>query len=447
MTGKSTAPVDITPAGLSKVKPFKRRKLMNVEGYIAALEAEVFGPPAEQAAQAEHAGLYLFKLMQLTIAHRDDAQIEAFFERLKPRLPTQTFERLYYRGLVTQRRFTKASQIAEAAWRADPDDYRKFIEHVRTLFLAGDSAPALELLEQKLTTDLTRLQQRDVATLLVEAGKVDMVAQAYPDLAATLTTLRWGIALDKPLEPLVRAYCISLERDRQRMQTSRVMLSEGVDLIDVTGVPGNTLPKAISLATNSAAGLTPGEVGCSLSHLKCWERIAAECGPNEYALVLEDDSRFLYGAARGLDHIVAAARRRQAGLVFVNTRSRAHLPWPQDPSEIDVMSLPEYHEQIGKGLRRSNPGWGTDGYILNGATAAALAENWLKIGMCGAIDWQLYLLCFHDIRDSSHNRFYRIMRKRLIARRVETPFRLDGYVTNFPIIRTRDYGYSTINAG
>ncbi|MDG4905958.1 glycosyltransferase family 25 protein [Mesorhizobium sp. WSM4898] len=90
----------------------------------------------------------------------------------------------------------------------------------------------------------------------------------------------------------MKSYIINLDRSPGRMQRMADRLNSiGADFERVPGVDGRLLSDAeISDVYKPIAGvapMTPEEVGCFLSHRKCWERIAS--GPDAYGCVFEDD--------------------------------------------------------------------------------------------------------------------------------------------------------------
>jgi len=75
------------------------------------------------------------------------------------------------------------------------------------------------------------------------------------------------------------------ERLLQALPDARLVEAvDGRSAAHAAGVP--VLP-GIHLAPPYPFGLAPGEVGCFLSHRKCWQQIAE--GTDDYALIAEDD--------------------------------------------------------------------------------------------------------------------------------------------------------------
>ncbi len=66
-------------------------------------------------------------------------------------------------------------------------------------------------------------------------------------------------------------------------------------IIDIPKIPNNLMTQnAIDDALDNNAGLytimTPGAIGCALSHYNCYTKIINECNDDEYVLILEDDA-------------------------------------------------------------------------------------------------------------------------------------------------------------
>lgn len=101
---------------------------------------------------------------------------------------------------------------------------------------------------------------------------------------------------------MIPLYIINLKENEDRLSFISKRLGElNLKYLVVEAVDGRTLPKseidALTKATNFyeyfvwkskfTRALLPGELGCFLSHKKCWEIIAQ--GNNQYGIVLEDD--------------------------------------------------------------------------------------------------------------------------------------------------------------
>src|SRR4029079_18979781 len=84
----------------------------------------------------------------------------------------------------------------------------------------------------------------------------------------------------------MKAFLISLDRNPERLAHMRAVLAAAsIPYERITAVDGRRLtPDDLAKAS---ASLSPGEVGCVLSHRIAWQRIAD--GSDPFAVVLEDD--------------------------------------------------------------------------------------------------------------------------------------------------------------
>ncbi len=107
-----------------------------------------------------------------------------------------------------------------------------------------------------------------------------------------------------------KIYYINLNRRPDRLNHIKTELNKinfkgsierivGIDgkLLDIPNLPSNLISQnAIKDALDINGGLytnmTPGAIGCALSHHKCYTKIINECNDNEYVLILEDDAVF-----------------------------------------------------------------------------------------------------------------------------------------------------------
>ena len=84
----------------------------------------------------------------------------------------------------------------------------------------------------------------------------------------------------------MKIYLINLDRRADRLHSMQTMFDAfGLSFVRVPAVDGMQFAKTLPEWTYS---LTPAEIGCFLSHKKCFELIAA--GEDNYGVVLEDDA-------------------------------------------------------------------------------------------------------------------------------------------------------------
>lgn len=104
----------------------------------------------------------------------------------------------------------------------------------------------------------------------------------------------------------MKTYLINLDRSKDRLEVMKERLSAiGVTVERVPGVDGSKIDIAsLSVDVPNPSyprSLTQGEIGCFLSHRKCWEKLV-ESG-DDWALILEDDCIFHPSASRYLTSI------------------------------------------------------------------------------------------------------------------------------------------------
>ncbi|MEN2785590.1 glycosyltransferase family 25 protein [Sphingomonas qilianensis] len=166
---------------------------------------------------------------------------------------------------------------------------------------------------------------------------------------------------------IVPIYLINLDRsvDRLRFVTRR-MDTLGLDHTRIAAVEGARLSGGERAAFVAARprdgkrGWRDGQIGCFLSHLDAWRRIAA--GPDAYGLVLEDDI-----------HLSDATPAALADTAWI-------------PPDADIVRLestgqwlalgPPVSQAAGRPVRRiRSAAWGAGAYLLSRQAAARLAAS------------------------------------------------------------------------
>lgn len=104
----------------------------------------------------------------------------------------------------------------------------------------------------------------------------------------------------------MKTYLINLDRSKDRLVVMKERLSTiGITAERVPGIDGSKINVAsISIDVPNSSyprSLTQGEIGCFLSHRKCWKKLI-ESG-DDWALILEDDCIFHPSASRYLTTI------------------------------------------------------------------------------------------------------------------------------------------------
>lgn len=177
----------------------------------------------------------------------------------------------------------------------------------------------------------------------------------------------------------MKVYYINLDRSPERRAWfTQQAEALGLDLVRVPAVDGRELPAAEldhwrQLSEGNKV-LSPGEIGCFLSHRKAWEAVLA--GNEKWAFIAEDDIHFSRNAAAFLadDSWIPA----QAGLIKAETDLRRH--------EFSPTSWPT---PFGHELRRLKSNHlGTGGYFLTREAAARMLTFTER--KCEAIDGLLF---------------------------------------------------------
>jgi glycosyl transferase, family 25 len=164
----------------------------------------------------------------------------------------------------------------------------------------------------------------------------------------------------------VITYVINLDHKTDRMARMQALLGDaGLRYERVAGVNGRALSEA-DLAPWSACHpegpriLSPGEIGCLLSHREAWSRIAAGDGPG---VVVEDDIHLAHAAALLLQD--PAWLPADADLVKIETTGKS-------------VQIGRKSRSIGHGIdlaRLRSAHLGTAGYIATPKAAQHLLET------------------------------------------------------------------------
>lgn len=172
-------------------------------------------------------------------------------------------------------------------------------------------------------------------------------------------------------------FVISLAREAERRARMAQELA-GFDFEFFDAVDGRTLDAAQYAHRMDAEWfrimrgreLSPGEIGCFLSHYAAWERLSDAGTP--YAVVLEDDARLEDGFAEVVEKIVDA----ETGWDFVYLAMRRRYRMDR------VLSLPGGSHALVRCRRRAG---GAVGYLIRPGAAEALLHYCWRIR--APIDW------------------------------------------------------------
>ena len=181
------------------------------------------------------------------------------------------------------------------------------------------------------------------------------------------------------LNQKIPTFVINLDRDSDRMiqvqRDLKPVLCLGVERVQA--ILGADLPAAVRfmLVRHKLWVERKGDIGCFISHVKAWERVATE---QDWCLVLEDDIE-----PSGLDRLAGLKPPKDAELVFINNRM---CPSPADDRAIlNFLAITE-------GLRHLNEtkkAPGGDGYLLTPGGARKLLDAVRGDSCFGHVDWRL----------------------------------------------------------
>ncbi len=185
-----------------------------------------------------------------------------------------------------------------------------------------------------------------------------------------------ALSLSRPLPTL----CINLDRDVDRMAATRAAFGDLPDFAieRLPGVLGSALPQILLPLLTKSRRCHPGTVGCFLSHVVAWERVAAGDQP---MLIIEDDSRPV-----GLERVFDMEIPADAELVFVNTRmADAHddTATPRIRSTRSILSVKANKKPGAASV-------GSYGYLLFPEGARKMLAAVARDGTAGHVDWRLF---------------------------------------------------------
>lgn len=173
----------------------------------------------------------------------------------------------------------------------------------------------------------------------------------------------------------MKCYLINLDRSADRLQTmSKRFADIDISFIRIAGVDGKLLAQEEIDRFAGSDEMTPGTIGCLLSHRKCWQAIVE--GDEAFAAVFEDD-------------VVLSSKATQ----FLRSDD-----WiPSDADIVKIESFNRVTRITKKGLNSRNgfrlvrlmdDHLGAGGYILSKTTAKNLLE-WTD-GLKAAVDRAIF---------------------------------------------------------
>ncbi|MHA7155903.1 glycosyltransferase family 25 protein [Arthrobacter sp. TMN-50] len=246
-------------------------------------------------------------------------------------------------------------------------------------------------------------------------------------LAARITSAE----MFQPREPHVSTAIINLREDSRKYDLAIALYEKmGLSLDRVEATRGTDISKFVRSSVVSKSGqlLGPGAVGCALSHIAAWERIANST--EQHGLILEDDG--LPYSWQNIDGIIQDAGTFD--ILYVNERmsSAARTEYERGVSLLwdTLQSRPEKMH-----------GWGADGYIVSREAAQKLLEMISGDKIVGHIDGQIGSYGI----DAASKAISRAQRVGLNCRKNMQPHKpLRIKCLRFPLVASYDFGYSSI---
>ena len=176
-----------------------------------------------------------------------------------------------------------------------------------------------------------------------------------------------------------RAFMVHLDRRTDRLKA--LVIPPVINVTLYSAVDGSQLtphPALNGLFRNNIVDMKPGIIGCALSHIKLWMKLATEYEKVPQYLVLEDDIQ----PVANFDHLLNQLLNSLAGqftywdVVFIGY-FKGSKPLEPEPFLIPATSFTEsFKISVG----------GTFGYLINGAGAQKLLSFIATFGMVNAID-------------------------------------------------------------
>ena len=242
-------------------------------------------------------------------------------------------------------------------------------------------------------------------------------------------------------------HCLNLDRSRQRMDRCTDLYRDKTELRRVPGVPGDALPDYLLSRITINSIIPKSAVGCSLSHIAAWERIAENNDSTHPHIIVEDDGLPLWVNRATYGMVQTLMERQEFDLLYIHN---AASPLEFTIREFSRAWKPEALP-FQTGLERFMQhkwndlpvGWGLYGYCLSTNGAQKLLALLKRDGLTNHIDWQTFL---YSATDWNHPV---VRTKENVAIHYQTTTRrapqreLNSGILNFPMIAHIDFYQST----
>jgi GR25 family glycosyltransferase involved in LPS biosynthesis len=300
----------------------------------------------------------------------------------------------------------------------------------------------------RLITDYPRSRELIEAVLLATVYKLNF------DRAVFEEKILWGskfLALEKhmlgleEIDVLPIVHCINLDRSSKRMLRCTDLYQNSAELRRIPGMPGQALPDYLLRKMTINPALPKSAIGCSLSHIAAWERVADD-ESDLPQIVVEDDGLpvMVNQAIYSITHKLM--KQQKLDILYIHEgASPLEFCIQEFSSEWEPKALP-FQINLGRFIRHQKklrPGWGMYGYMLSASGAQKLLGLYERDGLANHVDWQTFLYSVtdwnHPVASSKNNVAINYQRTTGHAPQRE----LDSGVLNFPIIAHLDFSSST----
>jgi len=267
--------------------------------------------------------------------------------------------------------------------------------------------------------------------------------------------VRWGtkfLALQERIlgsaeaEAAPIVHCINLDRSTQRMVRCTELYRDKAELRRIPAVSGNDLPDYLLRRITINPAVPISAVGCSLSHIAVWERIAATDESDSPGIIVEDDGLPIWVSHTTWGIVQQLMQRQELDLLYIhNNVSLLESSIREFSPGWRPAALPFQAglERFMKYKRNLPAGWGLYGYCLSVSGARKLLALLERDGLTNHIDWQTFL---YSATDWDHPVVSQKKNVALNYRRItgrEPQCELNSGILNFPMIAHVDFSQST----
>jgi GR25 family glycosyltransferase involved in LPS biosynthesis len=282
-------------------------------------------------------------------------------------------------------------RMAPVLPRADNGPFQSMVTSVDTRY---DEAPLLSLELEPYVPQMGLLSFDGSRAVSVERreGECRFVLD-HPDRGAQEIVIAIDPEALGAMVPPVRdvLQIINLDHDLERWaKVGELVGKTGHQAERVGGVRGLYLPNLAIQGIPGASKVARGTLGCFLSHLSAWEKIAS--GAQARGFIAEDDVDFASWMRPGL---LQQMTGNDCDLIFCNRRMLEEEKWViPDRTNEPVTVQPLFPVLMTKPVTFRAPGG--EGYILSRNGARKLIDLVSRFGIHGDVDWFMVVMSLSD---------------------------------------------------